>query len=229
MAKQKKVMESEIIADDITRDCNSFEVWFIENGKKVAWACVAIVVIVAIVFSVLQIRKSARAKAYSALASAVTEQQLQDALKQYPNGTAAAEARFRLARVFIQAKNNKAALEQLALVAADEEALPFTRGRAILDTGYLYENDGKQKEALAQYEKAAADLRLPEDARLEGYYAAGRIQLQLKDFAKARTAFKQAAAGTVRSQGGFFWSSQARAALNRMPAEKTPAAKTEKK
>ena len=74
MAKQKKVMESEIIADDITRDCNSFEVWFIENGKKVAWACVAIVVIVAIVFSVLQIRKSARAKAYSALASAVTEQ-----------------------------------------------------------------------------------------------------------------------------------------------------------
>ena len=139
------------------------------------------------------------------------------------------EARFRLARVFIQAKNNKAALEQLALVAADEEALPFTRGRAILDTGYLYENDGKQKEALAQYEKAAADLRLPEDARLEGYYAAGRIQLQLKDFAKARTAFKQAASGTVRSQGGFFWSSQARAALNRMPAEKAPAAKTEKK
>ena len=33
MAKQKKVMESEIIADDITRDCNSFEAWFIENGK----------------------------------------------------------------------------------------------------------------------------------------------------------------------------------------------------
>lgn len=78
-------------------------------------------------------------------------------------------------------------------------------------------------------EKAAADLRLPEDARLEGYYAAGRIQLHLKDFAKARTAFKQAASGTVRSQGGFFWSSQARAALNRMPAEKAPAAKTEKK
>ena len=39
MAKQKKVMESEIIADDITRDCNSFEVWFIENGKKVGGRC----------------------------------------------------------------------------------------------------------------------------------------------------------------------------------------------
>lgn len=224
MAKQKKVMESEIIADDITRDCNSFEAWFIENGKMIAWACVAIVVAVAVVFTVVQIRKSARAKAYAALASATTVEQLQDALKKYPGGTAAAEARFRLAKLFIQAKNSKGALEQLSRIAADEKALPFTRARAILDAGYLYENEKQNKEALARYEAAAADLRLPEDARLEAYYAAGRIQLLLKDLPKARAAFKQAAAGTVRSQGGFFWSSQARAALNRLPAE-TPAPK----
>ena len=93
MAKQKKVMESEIIADDITRDCNSFEAWFIENGKLVAWGCVAIIIAVAVVFSVVQIRKSSQAKAYNTLASAVTEQQIQDALKQYPSGSVAAEAR----------------------------------------------------------------------------------------------------------------------------------------
>lgn len=224
MAKQKQVMKSEIIADDITKDCNSFESWFIENGKMIAWACVAIIVVVAVVFSVIQVRKSAQAKAYAALASATTEQQIQDALKLYPNGTAAAEARFRLAGLFIQAKNNKAAIEQLSLVAGDADALAFTRGRAVLDAGYLYENDGNLKDALAQYEKAASDLQLPEDARLEGYYAAGRIQLLQKNVAKARAAFKQASNATVRSQGAFFWSSQAQAALTRLPAE-APAAK----
>ena len=224
MAKQKKVMESEVIADGITRDCNTFEAWFIENGKTVAWACVAIIVILAVVFTVIQIRKSADAKAYSALASATTEQQIQDALKQYPKGTAAAEARFRLAGLLIKAKNNKAAIEQLALIADDADAMPFTRARAILDAGYLYENDGKTKDALSRYEKAASDLQLPEDARLEGYYAAGRMQLLLKDVAKARAAFKQASNAAVRSQGAFFWSSQAQAALNRLPAE-TVAAK----
>ena len=223
MAKQKKVMESEVIADGITRDCNTFEAWFIENGKTVAWACVAIIVIVAVVFSVIQIRKSAEAKAYSVLSSAVTEQQIQDALKQYPKGTAAAEARFRLAGL-IQAKDSKAAIEQLALVADDADSMPFTRARAILDAGYLYEKDGKTKDALSRYEKAASDLLLPEDARLEGYYAAGRMQLLLKDVAKARAAFRQASNAAVRSQGAFFWSSQAKAALNRLPAE-TAAAK----
>ena len=108
MAKQKKVMESEIIADDITRDCNSFEAWFIENGKLVAWGCVAIIIAVAVVFSVVQIRKSSQAKAYNTLASAVTEQQIQDALKQYPSGSVAAEARFRLAGLYIKAQNNTA-------------------------------------------------------------------------------------------------------------------------
>ena len=142
MAKQKKVMESEIIADDITRDCNSFEAWFIENGKLVAWGCVAIIIAVAVVFSIVQIRKSSQAKAYNTLASAVTEQQIQDALKQYPSGSVAAEARFRLAGLYIKAQNNKAAVEQLALVAADKHALAFTKGRAVLDAGYLYENDG---------------------------------------------------------------------------------------
>jgi len=161
MAKQKKVMESEVIADGITRDCNTFEAWFIENGKTVAWACVAIIVIVAVVFTVIQIRKSADAKAYSALASATTEQQIQDALKQYPKGTAAAEARFRLAGLLIKAKNNKAAIEQLALIADDADAMPFTRARAILDAGYLYENDGKTKDALSRYEKAASARRCP--------------------------------------------------------------------
>lgn len=223
MAKQKKVMESEIIADDITRDCNSFEAWFIENGKLVAWGCVAIIVAVAVVFSVVQFRKSSQAKAHNTLASAVTEQQILDALKQYPDGPVAAEARYRLAGLYIKAQNNKAAVEQFALVAADKHALAFTKGRAILDSGYLYENDGKTKEALAQYEKAASDLSLSEDARLEGYYAAGRMQLVLKDVAKARAAFKQALNVTARTQSAFFWSPQAQAALNRLPAESAPA------
>ncbi len=221
---KKHVMKSEIIAGDITKDCNSFERWFIENVKTVAWACVAIIIAVAIVFTVIQVRKSAQAKAYATLASAATVEQIQDALKQYPNGAVAAEARVRLAKLYIQAKNNKGAIEQLNLVAANTEALAFTRGRAILDAGYLYENDAKLKEALAQYEKAAADLQLPEDIRFEGYYAAGRIQLMQNDIAKARAAFKQVVNANIRTQGAFFWSSQAQAALMRLPAE-APAAK----
>ena len=221
--KKKKEMESMVVADDITRDCNDFEVWFIEHGKLIAWACVAIIVAVAVVFTVIQVRKNMAAKSLATLAAAGTQQQLEEALKQYPTGAAACEARARLARIYLNAKNSKGALEQFALIAADESAPVFTRGRAILDSGYLYENEKKYKEALGQYEKAVADISLGEDVRCEGYYAAGRMQVIEKNFAKARAAFRQANIPNPTSMASMFWKNQAQSALERLPVESAAA------
>ena len=217
--KKKKEMESMVVADDITRDCNDFEVWFIQHGKLIAWGCVAIIVAVAVIFSVIQIRKNMAAESLATLAAATTQAQLEDALKKYPTGAAACEARARLARIYLNAKNSKGALEQFALIAADESAPVFTKGRAILDSGYLYENEKKYKEALAQYEKAVADIALGEDVRCEAYYAAGRMQVIDKNYAKARAAFRQANIQNPTSMASMFWKNQAQAALERLPVK----------
>jgi len=225
---QKKIQESEIIADNITKDCDNFEAWFIQNWKKAVWACVGIVILVAAWFTVGQIRKNAEAKYLAAFANAVTQTQLEDALKKYPEGVASCEGRARLARLYLNAKNSKGALEQFVLIAADPKAPAFTKGRAILDAGYIHENNGKYKEALAQYEKAASGTDLGEDARCEGYYAAGRMQVLLKNDAKARAAFKQAMPAQPRSMASVFWRSQAQAALERLPAVPAPATPAKK-
>ena len=225
---KKKVQEPDPISENIAENCDTFEVWFIENWKKVMWGCGVVLVLVAVWFSIGQIRKNAEAKYRAVFADAVTQSQLETALQKYPEGTVSCEGRVRLARIYLKANNDKGALEQFSLIAADPKASAFTRGRAILDSGYVQEKAGKYKEALAKYEQAASATDFTEEARCEGWYAAGRMQVQLKNVEKARSAFKRAMPANPRSMASVFWRSQAQAALERLPSVPAPAAPAKK-
>ena len=97
---------------------------------------------------------------------------------------------------------------------------PLNAGQVVNGVnGYIYENEKKYKEALAQYEKAVADISLGEEVRCEAYYAAGRMQVIDKNYVKARSAFRQANIQNPTSMASMFWKNQAQAALERLPAE----------
>lgn len=225
---KKKMREPDPISENIAEDCDTFEIWFIGNWKKVMWGCAVILILVAVWFTIGQIRKNAEAKYRAAFAEALTQTQLEQALGKYPEGTVSCEGRARLAKLYLKADNTKGALEQFALIAADPKAPLFTKGRAILDSGYVLEKTGKYREALAKYERAASSADLGEEIRCEGWYAAGRMQILLKNTEKARAAFKRAMPARPRSMASFFWKSQAQAALERLPSVPAPAAPAKK-
>lgn len=225
---KKKVQETDSISENIAEDCDTFEVWFIENWKKVMYGCGVILIIVAVWFTIGQIRKNAEAKYRAAFANARTQAQLEEVLKKYPEGPSACEGRDRLAKWYLKANNLKDALEQFGLIAADPKAAPFVKGRAILDSGYIQEKTGMYKEALAKYEQAASATGFGEEIRCEGWYAAGRMHVLLKNTEKARAAFKRAMPARPRSMASVFWRSQAQAALERLPSVPAPAAPAKK-
>ena len=225
---KKKVQEPDPITENIAENCDTFEVWFIENWKKVMWGCGVILVLVALWFTISHIRKNAEAKYRATFADAVTKVQLEKALQEYPAGSVSCEGRARLAKIYLKENNEKGALEQFSMIVADPKAPAFTKGRAIVDSGYVQEKAGKYKEALAKYEQAASMTDLGEEIRCEGWYAAGRMQLQLKNLEKARAAFKRAMPANPRSMSSVFWRSQAQAALERLPSVPAPAAPAKK-
>ena len=225
---KKKVQEPDPITENIAENCDTFEVWFIENWKKVMWGCGVILVLVALWFTISHIRKNAEAKYRATFADAVTKVQLEKALQEYPAGSVSCEGRARLAKIYLKENNEKGALEQFSMIVADPKAPAFTKGRAIVDSGYVQEKAGKYKEALAKYEPAASMTDLGEEIRCEGWYAAGRMQLQLKNLEKARAAFKRAMPANPRSMSSVFWRSQAQAALERLPSVPAPAAPAKK-
>ena len=225
---KKKVQEPDPITDNIAENCDTFEVWFIENWKKVMWGCGVILVLVALWFTISHIRKNAEAKYRATFADATTKVQLETALQKYPEGSVSCEGRARLAKIYLKENNEKGAMEQFSMIVADPKAPTFTKGRAIVDSGYVQEKAGKYKEALAKYEQAASMTDLGEEIRCEGWYAAGRMQLQLKNPEKARAAFKRAMPARPRSMASVFWRSQAQAALERLSSVPAPAAPAKK-
>lgn len=218
MADNKNV---EIPAEaSVSQELDRFEAWVIENSKKILIGSGVIVVVVAIVASIWMWVDGAEGRSRKAFAAAVTQEQIENTLKKFDKGPAAAEARVRLARILAKNKNYVKAAALLEQVANDPEAISFLRGRAAVDAAGNYELAGKAAEAEKAYAAAADNTAFDEAVRVEAAYGQGRLLAAKKDYAGARLAFKRAAVKNPANKSVSFWSGLAGRAMDRLPAGK---------
>lgn len=183
MSKSKKVADSEIL-DTMLGDFGKFEYIIFTHWKRLIAVCVAVLVVVAIAFGVVQMRKSAAQEAVNVLTAATDEASLQKALAEYSDSPAARFARLRLARIYINQNAYPKAAEQFALIVASNPPSEMLN-RIRLDEAYLWENAGELPKAAARLDEMSRDAALPAGIRAEAGCSAGRIYLMLKDTAKA--------------------------------------------
>ena len=206
---------SDSFVDEISEDFDRFEAWVIENGKYLVAACVVLVLLVAIVFTVIVVRNSAARRNAEMFARAKTIEEINAALEKAPSALSAQEARFRLASLYLEKKDYAAARTQLEQVSRGTSNA-FLAAKATLSMGYLDELTGKKDDALKLFAGVADNVQTQPDLRAEAAYAAGRICFEQKNFERARSylARFRADQGTVSG----VWGTYAAALLRQIPA-----------
>ncbi|MFA7229776.1 MAG: hypothetical protein WC071_00760 [Victivallaceae bacterium] len=224
----KKALGAEI-SNSLMDDFDRFEHLAITYWKQILWACVLIVVVVAVVVSFLAWQAAADKQAADVLANAGTEQEIIKAVQEYGNNKAARYARLRLASMYIEQKQFDKAFEQFKLIAssgAPDEMLWQTR----LAEAYALELAGRFQEAVERFAEIGRDSFLPEAFRCEANYSAGRISVQLKDTKNAEKYLLKAKNALVVARGQQpdfavdFWQRQAKFMLNVLNSGDTVAA-----
>ena len=208
------------VESTVSQELDNFEAWVIENSKKILWACGGIVVIAAVVSSIWLWVDGAEARSRKAFAAAVTREQIENTLKKFEKGPAAAEARVRLARIYSKEKEYDKAAELLKGVAKTDGIAEFVRGRAAIEAAANYELAGKTAEAESIYVYTADNTAFDEAARVEAAYNQGRLLAAKKDYAGAGLAFRRAIVRSSTSRAVSFWSGLASRALDRLPSGK---------
>ena len=206
---------SDNLVDEMSENFDRFETWVIGNGKYLLAGCIALVVIVAVVFTVIAVRNAAAQADAEMFAKADTIESLTAALAKSPSAASAPEARFRLASLFLEKKDYAAAQKQFEELAKNTSDA-FLAQKAALALGYLDELSGKQDAALQVFAGIADNGQVFADLRAEAAYAAGRICAAQKNFERARTYLSRFRPDN-RSVTGV-WGAYANALLRELPA-----------
>ena len=216
---------SDSFVDELSEDFDRFEAWVIENGKYLVAACILLVLIVAIVFTVIVIRNSAARENAEMYAKAKTIEEITAALEKAPSAASAQEARFRLASMYLEKKDYSAARNQFEQIAKDASNA-FLTAKATLSIGYLDELDGKKDDALKVFAALADNIQTQPELRAEAAYAAGRICFEQKNFERARTYLSRFRPDQGSVTG--VWGTYANALLQKIPAPAQTAAPAQK-
>ncbi len=221
MAKTNKTASSspkETLIEELSGDFDTFESWLIENWKLVA-AIGAVIILGVAAFSIsAYVIRSRDAAAVRTFSDAKTAEALLAAIAAYPNHAGAVNARTRLAGIYIADKNYDKALAEFRSIASSD-ADPFLRSRASVDCAYVLEVQGKNEEAIHEFEALSANPQIPEELRAESAYAAGRLYLAKNDLQKARALLSRVIPGKNVSPVYQTWAEKSAAILNRLPAE----------
>ena len=208
-AKNKEKQINAALEQTLFNDVERFEFWFAAQWKRIAVLAVLAAVAVAAVFGVMSYRRAEERRAASAFADATTVEALTAALTKYAGHKGEALARFRLAGLHIEAKQNDKALAQLRLVAANPETDLSLRGQSQLLAAYLQEQSGKLAEAAAEFRQIAAVESYSPALRCEAGYSAGRLLIALKRFDEAGAVLRNASSLAARGNTGEYWKAQA--------------------
>ena len=217
-SKEKKNID--IPEAGVSQELDNFELWVVQNSKKLIVFSIVLIVVVAVGASIWNWQEGKEARSRAAFAAAKTIEDIETALTEHAKGPAATAARLRLARLYTADKKYDKAAEILKSVAADPEADAFLRSRAAVEAAGNYELAGKTDEAIKEYASVAENALTDETVRQEAAYAQGRLLAAKKDYAGASLAFKRAIAANPGSQASAFWSQLAGRALDRLPAGK---------
>ena len=149
-AENNKKIDSEI-GQALFSDTERFEMWFAAYWKPVTVVAVILAVLTAVVFWVATARSAAERKAAFELADAATEAELTAVLKKYPDHAGSAVARFRLAKLFLDAKKYQEALKELDAFANASGADATLAAQAKMAAGYACELSNNIKDAIPRF------------------------------------------------------------------------------
>lgn len=188
--KRQKQLNAEM--SQVMDDFDRFELFFVENWKKIVIVAVLIVLGVAAVVSVRVYSSHRQMKAAVVFNQAVDIAALEKALADYGSAPSAGAARLRLAGFYIDGKDYAAARRQLEILAADSGASELA-WRAALNLGYLTELEGKTEEAAGIFAAFAAESAPgSEGYRAEASANAGRLYLKANMRQEARDVLEAA-------------------------------------
>lgn len=226
----KKKIDAEI-GQALFSDTERFEMWFATYWKAACIVAIIIAVLAAIIFGITSASSSADRKAAFELTDAATVAEISAALKKHPDHAGAAIARFRLAKLQLDAKNYKEAIGEFDKISNASNVDATLAGKAKLASGYACELAGKKKEAVPRFLAVESNLELPAALRAEAGYNAGRLLIQTGDEKQAKAVLGRTGIISGNTQNVSYWTENAKQmliAIDNGEYKKAPAAPKKK-
>ncbi len=199
---QKKKLDK-AISSEVVSDLEKFEFFFGQYWKQIMFIAGIAAVLAMLGFGAWKFRQNSSSEANTALTEAKTEKALIAALEKYPDESAAAAARLRLAAIYMEEAKFDLAIRQFQLLASNKKFPGEMRYRAELDRAYLMEQTGNTAEAIELFKHMGQHKKVSENISSEAYYSAGRLLLAEKKHDEARKYLKKAQAVSSSSDNPF--------------------------
>lgn len=218
MPGKKKIKKEQNINDavfkDTVDDFDRFEDFVQANLNKIVAAAIIIVIVLIIGYVVYSQVEDAKNEASIALTSAKTIEELNTAIKKYPNSITDEPAQLNLGTQYFKEGKYKEALE--AYQKLGTTAKPGdVKNRARLNEAYTLEAMNEAGKAADKFAMIALDATSPEYIRNEANYSAARIFISLQKPERAKSSLK-----AIKSDNpNDFWSSQAKRLMQRVDAK----------
>ena len=178
--KNSKEMQKEL-SRALMNDLERVEYELATHWKRSVAVVVAVAVVIAAIFWGISSNRSARQKAFHALAEASTIEELNKAIETYGDSEAAANARMLVA----EKKYSEAITELEKAIASDPD--PLLNGQLRMQEASLQELVGKPEIALELYRKIAGTPELASPMRAEANVSIARLLLDRGELTQAVT------------------------------------------
>lgn len=224
--KKKGKKEAKNINDAVFKDAvddfDKFEDFFTTNLKNIIIGSIVAVVVLIVGYLIFIEVQESKKEAAIALNEAKSIEELNSAIKKYPNSAADKTAQLNLATIYFKDGKFEEALKVYQSIARTASPGDI-KSRANLNIAYTLESLNKAPEAAEKFATIGVNNSFPEYIRNEANYSAARIFIACKKNARAKDALK-----LIKSNNpGDFWASQALRLKQRLNAD-DPIPKAEK-
>ena len=201
--KDKKALNAEV-SKALMGENGEIIIWVLQNWKKMFGVICAILALILIITGINSYRESQFQKGSEAFGIAANADEIRAALAKFSSHAAADQARVRLAKILVEEKKYDEAVKELAVVDAVA---------ARMMTGYIYELQQKDKDALGAFSAVLNDLQADAVYRAEAKYASARLLIRQKDFKKAQEILKMT---LPQSAGAIAWEESSKQLLTQL-------------
>lgn len=201
------------IGQALFSDTERFEMWFATYWKPAIIVAIVAAVFAAVVFWIATARSSADRKAAFELADASTAAEISAALKKHSNHAGAAMARFKLAKLQLEAKKYKEAIAEFDKIANASNADATLAAKAKVASGYACELANDVKGAISRFLAVESNLNNPAVLRAEAGYSAGRLLIKTGDIKQAKSVLGRTGLIAGNSPAVSYWTENAKQTL----------------
>ena len=185
----KKQLDAEINRM-LLNDFDKIENFIVTRWKQMFICAGVIIVLVAVAYGVMLKKENNERAAQSAVANAVTKEQLVEVIGRYKSYKEVDFARIRLARIY-SAENDFAKAKELFKTVAMNTEDQELKCRMLLDEAYMIEKENKFADAVKAFNIIANNSMYSNGVRAEAYYSAMRLAIKLNQKDEAAKIFAQ--------------------------------------